>query len=74
MLNINIKADAAHAVFMVSSRELGNSVDQQPHAATALRYWTRTRLLTHKQTKIFAAHEQLRSADAYIRYPGLEAE
>jgi hypothetical protein len=36
MLNINIKAAAARAVFMVISRDLRNSVDQQPRAAAAL--------------------------------------
>jgi hypothetical protein len=33
MLNINIKAAAARAVFMVILRELRNSVDQQPRAS-----------------------------------------
>jgi hypothetical protein len=37
-------------------------VDQQPHAAAALRCWTRTRLLTDKQKNEFAAHN---------RYPAL---
>jgi hypothetical protein len=36
-------------------------VDQQSHAAAALRCWTQTRLLSHKQTNEFAAHEQLRA-------------
>jgi hypothetical protein len=57
MLIVNIKAAAACAVFMVISRELRNGVDQQPHAAAALRCWTRTRLLTHKQMNEFAVHE-----------------
>jgi hypothetical protein len=39
-----------------------NSVDQQSHAAAALRCWTRTRLLTHEQTNEFAARN---------RYPAL---
>jgi hypothetical protein len=56
MLNINIKAAPARAVFMVISRELRNSVDRRPHGAAALRCWTRTLLLTHKQTNEFAAH------------------
>jgi hypothetical protein len=38
-------------------------VDQQPHAAAALRCWTRTRLLTHKQMREFAVRN---------RYPALE--
>jgi hypothetical protein len=33
-------------------------VDQHPHAAAALRCWTRTRLLTHKQTREFAARNR----------------
>jgi hypothetical protein len=44
-------------------------VHQRPHAAAALRCWTGTRLLTHKQTNEFAAHEQLRAAAARNRYP-----
>jgi hypothetical protein len=71
MLSINMKAAAARAVFMVISRELRNSVDQRPHAAAALRCWTRTRLLTHKQTNEFAAYEQLRAAAARSRYAAL---
>jgi hypothetical protein len=51
---------------------LRNSVHQRPHAAAALRCWTRTRLLTHKQTKEFAAQEQLRAAAARNRYPTLQ--
>jgi hypothetical protein len=51
------------------SRELRDSVDQQTQAAAALRCWTATRLLTHKQTNEFAAHEQLRAAAARNRYP-----
>jgi hypothetical protein len=48
------------------------SVDQQPHAAAALRWWIQTRLLTHKQTNEFTAHEQLRAAAARNRYPALQ--
>jgi hypothetical protein len=40
------------------SRELRNSVDQQPHLAAARRCWTATRLSTHKQTKDFASRNQ----------------
>jgi hypothetical protein len=38
-----------------------NSVDQQPHAAAALRCWTRTRLLRHKQTNESAARNRYRA-------------
>jgi hypothetical protein len=72
MLNINIKAAAARAVFMVISRKLRNSVDQRPYTAAARRCWTRTRLLTHKQTNEFAAHEQLRAAAARNGYLALK--
>jgi hypothetical protein len=54
---------------MVTSRELRNNVDQQPHAAAGLQCWTRTWLLTNKQTNEFAAHKQLRAAAARNRYP-----
>jgi hypothetical protein len=36
MLNINIKVAAARVGFLVISRELGNSIDQQMHAAATL--------------------------------------
>jgi hypothetical protein len=44
----------------------GISLREEQHRSTAaaLRRWTRTRLITHKQTNKFAAHEQLRAASA----------
>jgi hypothetical protein len=56
MLNINIKAAAARAVFMVISRELRNTVNQQLHVAAGHEHG--------KQTNEFAMHEQLCAAAA----------
>jgi hypothetical protein len=44
MLNINIKAAAARAVFMVISRELRNSVDQLPRSMLDKRTQTNERV------------------------------
>jgi hypothetical protein len=53
----------------VAFRCFFRGVDQRPHAAAARRCWTRTWLLTHKQTNEFTAHEQLPAAAARNRYP-----
>jgi hypothetical protein len=63
MLNINIKAAAARAVFMVISRELRNSIDQQLRFDIGHEHG--------KQMNKFAAHEQLRAAAACNRYEAL---
>jgi hypothetical protein len=64
MWNMNIKAAAARAVLVVISRELRNSVDQQPRFDAGHEHG--------KQTNEFAAHEQPRAAAARKRYEALE--
>jgi hypothetical protein len=75
----NVRCFASQSRIHVAARELGacrakserffvprqrDCVDQQPHAAAALLRWTRTRLLTYKQTNEFAA----RAIDTRLKY------
>jgi hypothetical protein len=56
MLNMNIKAAAARAVFMVISRELRNTRMRLPRFDSGHKHG--------KQTNEFAVHEQLRGSRA----------
>jgi hypothetical protein len=50
-----------------------NSVDQQTHAAAALRCWTRTRLLTHKQMKEYCRTRTAARGSRALSIPGFTA-